>query len=74
MFALVVGTLLSLLVPLIAFYFSSCAETQGPFEQTGAATIVGFRQVASCSRHDGDRSENRARASAMVPYMVRVAL
>ena len=40
MFALIVGTLLSLLIPLLAFYFSSCAETQGPFEQT-AATIVG---------------------------------
>jgi len=38
-FALIVGTLLSLLIPLLAFYFSSCAETQGPFEQT-AATVV----------------------------------
>ena len=39
MFALIVGTLLSLLIPLLAFYFGSCAESQGPFEQT-AATIV----------------------------------
>lgn len=36
MFALIVGTLLSVLIPLLAFYFSSCAETQGPFEQTAA--------------------------------------
>jgi hypothetical protein len=48
MFALIVGTLLSLLIPLLAFYFSSCAETQGPFEQT-AATIVGNFGIG-CSR------------------------
>jgi hypothetical protein len=38
MFALIVGTLLSLLIPLLASYFGSCADIQGPFEQT-AATI-----------------------------------
>lgn len=50
MFALIVGTLLSLLIPLLAFYFSSCAETQGPFEQT-AAMSVGSAWCARC--HQG---------------------